>query len=48
MKSSKFNNTKSFMDRILFDYNKTLCLLSAILFGSYIFCNKRLNMANAI
>ena len=40
MKSSKFNNTKSFMDRILFDYNKTLCLLSAILLGAIYFVIK--------
>ena len=34
------NHTKSFMDRILFDYNKTLCLLSAILLVAIYFVIK--------
>ena len=40
MKSAKFNKTKFFMNRILFDYKKTLYLLSAILLVAIYFVIK--------
>lgn len=40
MRSAKFNKTKSFMNRILFDYKKTLYLLSAILLVAIYFVIK--------